>query len=181
MEFKEALETFNQLNKKPEVTLFFEQEKQAKYLPRFSAYMLDEMIKVLRSQKSEPFADYIADVVKKLGTKANNENIIKYHEKNGHEIYTTEDLQSYIDNPKNFIDRGKLIEQDRVNIECFKIFLDKHKDANNETYSPEEINLLHSDYNSDFWKNQDRLGIQEAVSFFRARNGIGAKLSNFNF
>jgi hypothetical protein len=173
--------------KEPEFYLYFGAEddfencKRVKFIPKFSAYTLDNMIKVIQSQEAEPFLKLLDEVKKNSKKKElKNEDYFEYIEKHS-DVYTKEDCIAWLKDKTNFIDKGKFIESDRVNTQIFKLVLNKFKDFNNETYSPNEIELINSEWNSDFWKKQDRIGVANVANYFRTKNGIGIKLNQLNF
>ena len=120
MDFLEQLEKVKEFQdeakREPIVNLFFNDSeddfKRVKFTKRLSAFIVEEMIAILKSKKNL-FNDYVNFLLSKSKNKS-DEDILKIAEKYPNEIYTVQDLTEWIDDKNKFIDKGEINEDEYV-------------------------------------------------------------------
>jgi hypothetical protein len=170
----DAVTKFQGGDKKPEIILMFDEEKTGKLKRIISGYMVDQSIEIINGRNNEPFQFHWNEVVRMLQKKqkksVTKEMVCEWIGKDK-SPYTKQEAETYTYSPDKFIDKGIVLEDRRINIELFKLIVDDLKHENG-AYTTKEIENLHSEWNSDFWKAQHQEGIADAVKYFRAKNKI---------
>lgn len=177
MDVSQIAKVLGALNQEPEIYLYFgDEERKVKYKRRISGYIVDTAIYVLNSHRKEPFLAWIKEIRGKINKpEILDAEIIEYAKKHKHKIYTDKDIESYLDNSATFIDRGLVLQEERINTEIFKaiINIDKYWIGEEEKqFTTTEKELLQSDWDSEFWRSQSKEVLRKAVNFFRTSHSI---------
>jgi len=87
-------------------------------------------------------------------------------------IYSEDDFEAKLAGTKYGTDRPQARETKRLNIEIIKLIIDAHKLNTDAEYRVlKQLNVvadLLSDYNSDFWQNQDENEVARIANRFRS-------------
>jgi hypothetical protein len=91
--------------------------------------------------------------------------LIDYVDKNKCD-YDKYQVLNYYSNKSDFKDYNEIREQRRIDIEIFKLIIDRKQ------LTTEEQELINSEWDTDFWNEQDSFKIKQLVVFFRSKNGL---------
>jgi hypothetical protein len=143
----------------------FEKPKKVEIKKTCSGKMVDETISILKGANLNQFQKFVDGLNKERETEMTVPDLIHYVE-NNKSPYDKFQVINYYSNKAEFKDYAEIQEQRRIDIEIFKLIIDRKQ------LTTEEQELINSNWDSDFWSEQDAFKIKQLVVFFRAKNGL---------